>query len=729
MDQMAPQRSRNRRFHEPIVIAGIGARFPQAPGVEAFWNLLWEGRSGIREMPAADFRWDEAGLYESTNGKAPKITTRRGGFLDDLDLFDWKAFRILPREAARMDPQHRLLLEVAWEALEDAGLPLQSVAGTRTGVFVGITWNDFLRRQSTELNRLDGYCASGNGFAFASNRISFAFDLRGPSLSVDVACVSSLATIHMACQSLLSGESDLALAGGVELLLSPDSSVMMSQAGILSPEGCVRPLDAKADGFVRGEGAGLIVLKRLSDVKPSDRVYAVIQGSALNHKGTNEWFMAPRQEAQSSAVREALEAAGKSGADLDYIELNGTGFLEGDRAECLALGEVVRDKRDASNPCAIGALKPSIGNLGAAGGISSVIKVALSLHHRTLPPTLNLTELNPSIPFDELRLRPQTERMTWPEREGRLPLAGVHGTSLSGSNAHLIMEGVEAAREKSSAEEKPRLFVLSAKSETALATAKKNFVQFLEEAGSAHSLRDLCYSGAMRRTRHEFRFAAVVSTVKELGEALLGSSKRYGSDDTISEMARSFLEGRVVDFSPLFPESENARLVSLPAYPWQRERCWPEWLKPRRAESVSAERPAQIAPVKTASASPKTIRVFLETRLKELLQLAPARAIDPERSFRELGLDSVMAVTLRNDLNETFGWHLHPAVLFEYPNLTLLSRFLEEQGTSPVVQKSGGRPETPSAPPELTQLSVAELNQLLDDQTSALNELLDKVEA
>ncbi|GHO60133.1 hypothetical protein KSB_86080 [Ktedonobacter robiniae] len=293
---------------QPIAIVGIGCRFPQAKNLREFWKLLQQGRSAIREVPHD--RWDSASLYDADPTVAGRTTSRWGGFLEQVDQFDWRAFRISPREVKMMDPQQRLLLEVAWEAFEDAGLSMSQIAGSRTSVSIGIGWSDYLRLQSRNWSQIDGYTATGNESGFASSRLSYMFDLKGPSVSLDAGCTSSLAAIQMACQSLWLGEATMALAGGVSLMLSPDGMIIVSKAGLLSPDGQCRALNAEANGTVRGEGAGIVVLKPLSLVKPADRVYALIEGIAINHNGHNQWIIASDQRAQERLLRDAYEGAG-----------------------------------------------------------------------------------------------------------------------------------------------------------------------------------------------------------------------------------------------------------------------------------------------------------------------------------------------------------------------------------------------------------------------------------
>lgn len=507
---------------EPIAIIGIGCRFPGAANPPAFWKLLREGRDAICEVPAD--RWSIDALYDPDPMQPGKTVSRWGGFIDQVDQFDWRAFRMLPREVEYMDPQHRLLLEVAWEALEDAGLPFSHVAGSQTSVSIGIGWSDYLRLQSQTWSRLDGYTATGNRYGFAANRISYVFDLRGPSVSLDTGCTSSLSAIHLACQSLWTGEAPLALAGGVHLMLSPDSTIMVSKTGLLSPDGRCKTLDAEANGYVLGEGAGIIVLKPLSQLQPSDRAYAFIHGISVNHNGHNEWIIASSSAAQEALLRDAYGRAGIDPADVDYVELHGAGFARGDPIEAKALGAVLGASPGRVRSCLIGSVKTNIGNLEAAAGIASVIKVAFALHHGEIPPTLNLQTINPEISLGDLHLDVERKHCLWPEKEG-IPVAGVTTLSLSGANAHMVLTAAPTCNGVSSSEkdtEQARLLPLSARSKEALYAQAAAFRDFLraEATVAAFSWYDICYTAGARRTHHEYRAAVVGRSSEEAATAL-----------------------------------------------------------------------------------------------------------------------------------------------------------------------------------------------------------------
>jgi acyl transferase domain-containing protein len=613
---------------EPIAIVGIGCRFPGAPNPQAFWKLLREGGDAVREVPAE--RWNATANYDPYSESPDKRVKRRSGLLDSVDEFDWKAFRIPPREAKYMDPQHRLLLEVAWEALEDAGLPFEEVAGTRTGVYMAIMWNDYLRLQSRDRHQLNGYSNTGNGFAFAPNRISYTFDLKGPSVAVDSACAGSLASVHTACQSLWLGEASLALAGGVNLILSPDVNIMLAKAGVISSAGRCMTLDARADGFVRGEGAGIVVLKPRSQLTSSDRVYAFIRGGAINHNGHNEWIMAASADGQEAALRDAYLMAGVDPAAVDYVELHGTGLPKGDPIEAKALGKVVGSQPGRAHPCAVGSVKSNIGHLDSAAGIASIIKVALSLHHELLPPTLHLQQVNADIPLESLGLVAQQGLGPWPDKTGP-SLAGVTAIAMSGVNAHMVLE---AAPHDATVPIQPEatgarhsiLLPLSAHSPEALLSLVGAVKDHLarEESGAELSLFDLCYTASVRRSHHAHRLALIVHTRSELVESLQAflqgqpgdgvfysgaansddqetrpdlaeaierclrhsdstgkvNPSRVGEGEERSLMLEAlgtlYARGNDLAWHALYPN--GGRHVHLPLTSWQRERLWLDWL-------------------------------------------------------------------------------------------------------------------------------------------------------
>ncbi|WP_437512392.1 SDR family NAD(P)-dependent oxidoreductase [Sorangium sp. So ce1099] len=425
---------------EPIAVIGMACRFPGGAATpDAFWNLLRTGGDAIREVPRE--RWDIDQFYDSNLASPGKTHARYGGFLDEIDRFDAAAFGISPREADHMDPQQRLALELAWEALEDAAILPAALIGRAAGVFVGAMWTDYARLLDGDPSQIQQPTATGQDTSIVAARISYVLGLQGPSLTVNTACSSSLVALHLACQSLRSGESELALAGGVSLMLSPHSTIAMSKFGGLSADGRCKAFDARADGYGRGEGAGLVVLKRLSRaLADGDRIYCVVADGAVNNDGFSNGLTAPNPSAQEAVLREAYERAGVDPAEVSYVETHGPGTLLGDPIEAGALGAVLGGARAADGPLRIGSVKTNIGHTEAAAGIAGLIKVALALHHRTLPPNLHFETPNPHIPFEALRLRVQRELEAWPGAPGQRRIAGVSSFGFGGTNCHIVVE-------------------------------------------------------------------------------------------------------------------------------------------------------------------------------------------------------------------------------------------------------------------------------------------------
>ncbi|WP_086841477.1 thioester reductase domain-containing protein [Amycolatopsis kentuckyensis] len=425
-----------RRQHEPIAVVGAGCRFPGGTGVPDFWELLGEGRSGVGEIPAG--RWDVDGLFSPVVGLPGRIYTRHGGFVDGVGSFDGGLFGVSPREAASMDPQQGLVLEVAWEALESANIAPDSLRGSRTGVFMGAGGSDFERLGiGGGMGVVDGYAATGCAGNFIANRLSFQLGLLGPSMAVDSACSSSLVALHLAVQSLRNDECDIALVGGVNLLLSPDVWVALCGARMLSPQGACRTFDATADGYVRGEGCGVVVLKRQSDVTDHDTVLAAVRGTAVNQDGNSAGITVPNPAAQQQVIRRALEVAGIDPADVGYVEAHGTGTPLGDPIELRALANVLGENRPADRPVLVGSVKTNIGHLEAAAGIAGLIKTILTVHTGLIPPHLNLKQPNPAVTWDELPVRVATHRTEWPDERR---VAGVSSFGFGGTNAHAVIE-------------------------------------------------------------------------------------------------------------------------------------------------------------------------------------------------------------------------------------------------------------------------------------------------
>ncbi|TKC98038.1 non-ribosomal peptide synthetase/type I polyketide synthase [Polyangium fumosum] len=508
-----------RERTQPIAIIGMGCRFPGGiTGPNSFWKLLERGGDAITEVPAE--RWSLSGAVDGDDVSAEARAVRWGAFLKDVDLFDAQFFGISPREAMSLDPQQRLLLEVTWEALEHAGQVPESLVGSRTGVFVGMSSNDFsLLKATVGSAKRDVYDVTGNGHCFPPGRLSYVLDFRGPSLAVDTACSSSLVAIHLACQSLRNGESALALAGGVNLMLSPTMTDLISTTGALSPDGRCKTFDARANGFVRGEGCGVLVLKRLSDAMAAgDRVLAVIRGSAMNQDGRSTGLTAPNVLSQQALLRSALESARVSAADIGYIETHGTGTSLGDPIELEALGAVLGAPRLDGSVCALGALKTNVGHLEAAAGVASVIKVVLSMQHQAIPGNLHFKKLNPRINLDGMPFVIPTEKLAW-GASGKARLAGVSSFGISGTNAHVVLEEAPRVAGESAAADAWVVLPLSAKSREALAALAEAYRRAWAD-GAATSLRDIAYTASVRRSHHAHRLAVVGRTRDEIAASL-----------------------------------------------------------------------------------------------------------------------------------------------------------------------------------------------------------------
>lgn len=498
---------------EPIAIVGIGCRYPGGVAdPDSYWRLLRDGVDATREVPAD--RWNADDYYDADKDAVGKMITRRGGFLDSVDTFDPGFFGISPREAATLDPQQRLLLEVTWEALEDSGTAADSLRGSSTGVFVGITTSDYAKVIGLgQPGQTDVYAATGNALNAAAGRVSFVLGLNGPCMAVDTACSSSLVAIHLACQSLRNRESNLALAGGVNLVLLPEAAVLFSKWGMLAPDGRCKTFDASADGFVRSEGCGMVVLKRLSDaISASDRVVAVIRSSAVNQDGASSGLTVPNGPAQEAVIRTALDRAGLDPADVDYVEAHGTGTPLGDPIEFEALAAAFDRDRSAHRPLLIGSVKTNIGHAEAASGVAGLIKVALALDHGEMPPHLHFKDPSPRIPWANHHLAVPTTLRPWPRSE-RPRLAGVSSFGFSGTNAHVILgEAPVDALPALSPSRDVNVLAFSARSEKALSELSLKLADRL--AASTADLNDFARSLALGRAPFAHRAAlTAVDTV------------------------------------------------------------------------------------------------------------------------------------------------------------------------------------------------------------------------
>jgi acyl transferase domain-containing protein/NAD(P)-dependent dehydrogenase (short-subunit alcohol dehydrogenase family)/SAM-dependent methyltransferase/acyl carrier protein len=520
-----------------IAIIGAGCRFPGGvDSMQSFWDLLSNGVDAIEETPPS--KWENSTYYNPDPQAPGKVSTRWGGYLKDLDLFDPAFFGISPREAASMDPQQRLLLEVAWEALENAGQSPDKLMGSLAGVFIGISGNDYshLMLDAGQEN-IDAYLASGSAHSLASGRLSYVLGAQGPSISVDTACSSSLAAIHMAVQSLRSGECNLAVAGGVNVILMPETSITLSKAQMLAADGRCKTFDARADGFVRGEGCGIIILKPLTQaLTDHDQILAVIRGSAMNQDGRSNGLTAPNGPSQEHVIRAALQNAGVEAHQVGYVETHGTGTALGDPIEVQALGAVLCHNR--TQPLMLGSVKTNIGHLESAAGVAGLIKTVLALRQREIPPHLHLETPNPFIPWDDYpTIKIPTERTPWNPTEGRR-LAAVSSFGFSGTNIHIILEEAPERPAIPLSDDRPlHILALSAKNEAALRELVLRYESHLSEA--ADDLAQVCFTANSGRSHYYHRLGAVAGSVEIMREKL----RSFAGDGTSPDELYGHLSG------------------------------------------------------------------------------------------------------------------------------------------------------------------------------------------
>lgn len=510
--------SLERREHEPIAVVGMGCRFPGGiDSADAYWKLLTDGADAMTEVPRD--RWDIDEYFDPDPDAPGKMYAREGGFVDGIDQFDPKFFRISPREALTMDPQQRLLLEVVWEALEDAGQSADQVRGSDTGFFIGFSWHDY-ERNAYGMNpeRLDAYSAMGNTQSIAVGRLAFVLGAHGPTILLDTACSSSLVSVHAACQSLRRGETRMALAGGVNLMISPLSTIFCCKIKALAPDSRCKTFDASADGYARGEGCGVVVLKRLDDaIADGDHIRAVIRGTAINHDGPSSGLTVPNRGAQQQVIESALKDGGVDPLDVGYIEAHGTGTALGDPIEIGALGDALGRNRSPDRPLRVGSVKTNFGHLEAAAGIAGLIKAVLAVEHASIPEHLHFRNPSPKIDWDAFPVEIPTAVTPW------LPgkrIAGVSSFGFSGTNAHVVLEEAPAPETPTPMPEpRTEILCLSAKSDGTLRDLAARFEHHL----SSHpqlDLADVCHTANTGRAQFAHRLAVIGDTPAEIAQTL-----------------------------------------------------------------------------------------------------------------------------------------------------------------------------------------------------------------
>ncbi|MEU2038945.1 SDR family NAD(P)-dependent oxidoreductase [Nocardia niwae] len=579
-------------YADAIAIIGMGCRYPGAVrGPADLWHLLDTETDAVTEVPA--HRWDADAFFDPDPDAEGKTYTRWGGFIDGVEDFDAGFFGISVGEARMLDPQQRLLLETAWEALEHAGYPVGRLEGSRTGVFVGLMSNDYAERMARADIAPDAWFGTGNLSSVASGRLSYFLGANGPSLTIDTACSSSLVTVHTAVRSLRSGECDLALAGGATVVLTPSLDIYFARARGLAADGRCKSFDARADGVVWSDGAGMLVLKRLADARrDGDRVLGLVRGSAVNSDGRSQGLSAPNGPAQERVIRAALTDAALEAQDVDYVETHGTGTALGDPIEVNALASVLGESRTEATPLWIGSVKSNLGHTQAAAGIANIIKVIEALRHERIPASLHFRSGNPHIDWDSVAVRVVAEQRPWP-RAQRPRRAGVSAFGISGTNAHVVLEEAPPTSDSEAADDAgPHLLVLSAKSADALRALAARYRDLLA-ARPQTALVDLCASAAVGRTHFDVRVAIGFDTAAQLRAALEDLASGVVTSGSVVEkstgsadLARRYVDGSDIDWAAVY-SGRRWRHIDLPTYPFQRKRHWLE-LTPRPADTHSS---------------------------------------------------------------------------------------------------------------------------------------------
>ncbi|MGP3690374.1 SDR family NAD(P)-dependent oxidoreductase [Streptomyces sp. IBSNAI002] len=710
---------------DDIAIVGMSCRFPGARSPHEYWELLSHGVDAIGEVPAERRNLAPENSPDAIASGFP--ASLRGGFLDHVDLFDAGFFGISPREASHLDPQQRLMLELGWEGLEDSGIVPDALTGSRTGVFMGAMRDDFatvVHRRG--LRNITQHTCTGLQRGMIANRLSHFLRLTGPSLTLDTGQSSSLTAVHMACESLQRGDCALALAGGVNVILVPQSTVEATRFGGLSPDGRCFVFDARANGFVRGEGGGLVVLKPLARaLADGDRVHGVIRGSAVNNDGGGR-LTVPSGAAQQQVLRLAYERSGISPAEVQYVELHGTGTKAGDPVEAAALGAVLGTGRNAGAPLRVGSAKTNVGHLEAAAGIAGLLKAVLALRHGAIPPSLNFRSAPPGIPLGELGLRVQTALEPWPSAAGPRT-AGVSAFGMGGTNCHVVLtEAPETGQAPAAGRRLPRqaphqgaAWVLSARSEQAL-RAQAEALLAHADARAEDTVADIAHSLATTRSALEHRAVVIASERAEFLEGLraladgvahtslvrrpagnpaateppsgVPTADHGGRAPALPALAAAYVRGEDVEWAGALASS-GGRRVDLPSYAFQRQRHWPDEADGGGAPDPARRRDPEPRPDPEPRAVPDGPRLALEslpgperqpvlldlvrTEVAAVLEYSGPSDVEEDRCFDDLGLDSLTAVELTERLSSATSLPLTSGLVYDHPTPRAVARFLD----------------------------------------------------
>lgn len=730
---------------EGVAVIGMAGRFPGSNSLAQFWENLCAGRESIRFFE--DHELTAAGTPPAL--LRDPLYVKAAARLADVEWFDADFFGYTPKEAAVMDPQHRIFLECTWEALEEAGYAPDQYDGA-IGVYAGTAINSYLAAYAQRLGSLEGDVLAtflGNAADFLSTRVSYKLNLRGPSLTIQTACSTSLVATHLACQSLLIGECDMALAGGVSIKVTPTPGYFHQPGGIASPDGRCRPFDAKAQGTLFGDGAGVVVLKRLADaLEDRDHVYAVIRGTAINNDGASKvGYTAPSVNGQAEVVAEALAMAGVEPDSISYVEAHGTGTALGDPVEVAALTQAYRGGTERKGYCALGSIKGNIGHLDAAAGVAGLIKTVMALHYRKLPPSLHFEAPNPEIDFAQSPFFVNAALRDW--EAGEHPRrAGVSSFGMGGTNAHMVLEEAPASPDGlQAAGEPPYLFVLSAKTESALRALAARYARYFEIHPDV-APADAAFTSQVGRAHFGYRLALLVDSVEQVREALASfvagredARVAYGRTEegagaapagsSPAELARAFVAGAAVDWAALHAPGSRRR-VSLPVYPFERRRHWlPDERRLAAVGTASTEgeaaKPLQDAsPVRQSveaangEARLDLLTAYLREEALAVLGLEPGTALDTRQGFFDMGMESLAALELKSRIETGLRCSLPATFAMNYPNVESLAGFVAREilgldlDVRPQTAAPSGTEETPDE--GLDRLSEDDLAALLD---------------
>ena len=523
-----------RKKREPLAIVGIGCRFPgNVTNTDEFWKLIIDRVDGLTDIPAD--RWNSSAKYAPDFKTPGKISVRRGGFIKDIDKFDASFFGISPLEASRMDPQQRMILELSYEAVENSGLTLKDLDGSRTSVFIGISSHDYgdIQNSPVEQVNIGAHTNLGSALCIAANRISYFYNLKALSMALDTACSSSLNAVHLACRSIWDKDADLAFAGGVNSILKPEPEMGFSKGGFLSPDGKCYAFDSRANGYIRSEGAGIIIIKTLSRaIKDKDLIYATIRGSGVNQDGTTKGISVPSQIAQQEMIQMAYDDAGVDTRQVKFIEAHGTGTFVGDPIEATSIGKVLGSNR--TDNCYLGSVKSNIGHLEPASGIAGIIKLALAMENRIIPPNIHYKKPNPNIPFSDLKLEVPVEPVEWKDEENGNVYGGINNFGFGGANVHVVLEGLPRPTViLPDKVDKMSVCTLSARDSQALRELAEAYISYFKDSTNTSSLSDICYSATVRRTHHNNRLSVVAESKMEMADHL----QKYLDGETLTEVS------------------------------------------------------------------------------------------------------------------------------------------------------------------------------------------------